>query len=263
MLGIEGIIMLSRVRLCLGTALAAAALSVTSAGFAATTLDIVNFDRSALTAAQAARSAALSGFTIRGYENFQDYQAWNGSTGSTDPQDTRVGSFDPFGDTGSGLSVVGDGGKLQVRNDPTMPWGRYGTSETLPLGGNWLDSNDNLGIRWDIAGIGSFDSLAFFVLDAADVGGKFSIKVGDTLFADIAGATGKLKNGNIQFVRVLLSEAVESLTVELMHDRTNDGFGIDGAAVALSPVPLPPAVLLLATGLAGLAGLRRRARRAA
>ena len=256
--------MLSRVRLCLGTALAAAALSVASAASAATaTLDIVNFDRSELSAAQAARSAALSGFTVRGYENFQDYQAWNGSTGTTNPQDTRVGSFDPFGDTGSGLSVVGDGGKLQVRNDPTMPWGRYGTSETLPLGGNWLDSNDNLGVRWDIAGIGSFDSLAFFVLDAADVGGKFSIRVGDQLFADLAGATGKLKNGNLQFVRVLLSDAVESLTVELMHDRTNDGFGIDGAAVALSPVPLPPAALLLATGLVGFASLRRRARRAA
>ena len=48
------------------------------------------------------------------------------------------------------------------------------------------------------------------MLDAADVGGKFSIKVGDTLFSDIAGAGGKLANGNIHFVKILLSEAVET-----------------------------------------------------
>ena len=113
-------------------------------------------------------------------------------------------------------------------------------------------------MRWDIGGIGKFDSLAFFVLDAADVGGKFSIKVGDTLFSNLAGAGGKLQNGNIQFVRIMLSEAVNHLTVELMHDRTNDGFGIDGAAVALAPIPLPPAAFLLLTGIAGIAGLRRR-----
>ena len=62
------------------------------------------------------------------------------------------------------------------------------------------------------AGVGKFNALAFFVLDAADVGGKFSIKVGDTLYSDLAGAGGKLANGNIHFVRILLSEAVDSLT---------------------------------------------------
>ena len=89
------------------------------------------------------------------------------------------------------------------------------------------------------------------MLDAADVGGKFSIKVGDTLYSNLAGAEGKLRNGNVQLVKILLSEAVTNLTVELMHDRTNDGFGIDGAAVGLAPIPLPPAALLLGSGLAG------------
>ena len=70
---------------------------------------------------------------------------------------------------------------------------------------------------------------------------------------------GTLANGNIQFVRILLSEAVETLTVELMHNRTNDGFGIDGVAVAnVAPVPLPPAAALMLPFLLSLVGLRRR-----
>ena len=96
------------------------------------------------------------------------------------------------------------------------------------------------------------------MLDAADVGGKFSIKVGDTLYSNIAGAAGKLANGNIHLVKIMLAEAVTSLTVELMHDRTNDGFGIGGATVGLAPVPLPPAALLLGTALLGLVGFGRR-----
>jgi hypothetical protein len=250
----------SRVHLCLGAAVAAAILSVTTAASAATVTEfhLDKFQRGQLPAAQAARASYEGGLKLKGVETFKDHKAWNGSGGTANPQNTKVGSFTAFGPAGSGHSVVGDAGKLQVRNDPTMPWGRYGTDASLPLGGNWLDSNDNLGMRWEIGGLGKFNAVAFFLLDAADVGGKFSIKVGDTLFSDIAGASGKLANGNIHFVRILLSEAVSSLTVELMHDRTNDGFGIDGAAVALAPVPLPPAALLLVGGIAGLAGLRRR-----
>jgi hypothetical protein len=251
--------MLSRVRLCLGAAIAAAVLSVTPAASAATvSLSFDKFQRSQLPAAQAVRAGYESGLELKGVETFKDYKAWDGSSGIGNPQNTKVGSFTAFGGTGSGHSVVGNAGKLQVRNDDTMPWGRYGTDASVPLGGNWLDSNDNQGMRWEIGGLGKFNAVAFFLLDAADVGGKFSIKVGDTLFSNIAGADGKLANGNIHFVKILLSETVSSLRIELMHDRSNDGFGIDGAAVGLAPVPLPPAALLLVAGIAGLAGLRRR-----
>jgi hypothetical protein len=247
--------MFARVRLCLGAALAAAVL--TPAAAATVDLSFDRFDRTALASARGAMSDFLATRTVRNLrlETFDGYSAWDGHAGSVNPQHTRVGSFDAFGAAGSGHSVVGDPARLQVRSD-TMRWGRY---DTDALGGKWLDSNDNLGMKWEVSGAGKFNALAFFVLDAADVGGRFSIKVGDTLYSDLAGAGGKLANGNIHFVRILLSEAVESLTVELMHNRTNDGFGIDGAMVArVAPVPLPPAAALMLPGLLALAALRRR-----
>lgn len=252
--------MLSRVKLCLGAAATAVALTMTTAAFAATVdLSIDRFQRNELSAADAAMSSFLGGVTVRGQETFESHKAWDGTSGTTNPAATKVGSFSSFGKAGSGHSVIGDTSKLQVRDDDAMPWGRYSTSGAA-IGGHWLDSNDNLGMKWEIGGLGKFDTLAFYVLDAADVGGKFSMKIGDTLYSNIAGASGKLANGNIQLVKIMLSEAVTSLTVELMHDRTNDGFGIDGASVGLAPIPLPPAALLLATGIVGLVGLRRRAR---
>jgi hypothetical protein len=253
--------MLSRVKLCLGAAVAAVVLTMTgltTGAFAATVnLSVDRFDRSELAAGGAAVSSYLGGVSIKGQETFETYKAWDGNSGSTNPQNTKVGSFTSFGAKGNGHSVIGDTSKLQVRSDDSMPWGRYSTSGAA-LGGHWLDSNDNLGMKWEVGGLGKFNTLAFFVLDAADVGGKFSIKVGDTLYANLAGTEGKLRNGNIQLVKIMLSEAVTNLTVELMHDMTDDGFGVDGVTVGLAPIPLPPAALLLGTGLVGLVALRRR-----
>ena len=250
--------MLSRVKLCLGAAVTAAALTMTTGAFPATVnMSVDRFQRSDVVAAVKAKADFLGDATVKGAENFGGYKAWDGKTGSTNPQSTKVGSFASMGAAGSGQSVIGDTSKLQVRADNDMAWGRYSTAGATS-GNHWLDSNDNLGMKWDVSGLGKFDTLAFYVLDAADVGGKFSIKVGDTLYSNIAGTAGKLANGNIQLVKVMLSEAVTNLTVELMHDRTNDGFGVDGVSVGLAPVPLPPAVLLLGTGIVGLVVLRRR-----
>jgi len=250
--------MLSRVKLCLGAAATAVVLTISTAASAVTVdLSVDRFQREELGANAGAVSSFLNGVSIKGQETFESHKAWDGHSGSTNPQQTKVGSFSSFGAKGSGQSVIGDTSKLQVRADDTMPWGRYSTSGAA-LGGHWLDSNDNLGMKWEVSGLGKFNTLAFFVLDAADVGGKFSIKVGDTLYSNLAGAEGTLRNGNVQLVKILLSEAVTNLTVELMHDRTNDGFGIDGAAVGLAPIPLPPAALLLGSGLVGLVALRRR-----
>lgn len=258
--------MLNFVRLRLGAAIAAVLLAAASAAGAATVdLSYGTFTRANLAQAQAAASTFASGLSSIRYEGFESYQPWGTGSGTQDLRNTAVGSFTPFGTTGSGRSVVGSGAALQVRADNAMYWGRYNDNGTGGLQpGHWLDSNDNRGITWKIDGIGSFDRIGFFLGDVADVGGKFSIKVGDTLYRDIAGADGRLANGNLHYVRILLSEMVDSLTIKLFHDVANDGFGIDHVVVAsAAPIPLPPTLLLMAPALGLVAVAARRRRRPA
>lgn len=236
----------------------------TIAGAATVTLNTQRFDRSDLLLAEAAMAAFDTGRvrTNRHVETFDGHAAWNGTTGTSNPQNTNVGSFTAGGTTGTGRSVINGGTAAEVRNDNEMFWGRYNTDSSNLLGGNYLDSNDNRYIDWSISGLGRFNTVSFFVIDAADVGGKFSIKAGGTRFANLAGADGKLANGNIQLVTISLSEAVTSLDLRLMHDRSNDGFAVDGLTVGLAPVPLPAAAWLLIGGVGVLGAAARRRRTA-
>lgn len=242
-----------------GAFLAAVLLTSLATGAGAATVNLTGFARSDLAGAQAARESFLASHKVENLrtETFADKAAWNGTSGTSNPQNTRVGSFTSLGGIGSGGSHIDGGTGLEVRGDNDMKWGRFSASNAL--GGKWLDSNDTYGMKWDIGGVGKFNSLSFFLIDAADACGKFSIKVGQTLFSQVLGAAGRTLNGNIQLVTILLPEAVDHLTVELFHDRLNDGFGIDGATIArVAPVPVPPAAALLATGLLALGALRRR-----
>jgi hypothetical protein len=259
--------MLSTVRLRLAATAAVALLATgTAAGAATVDLDFDTFRRGKLAEAQAAMAGFRTGLTAgtRHVEGFERFEPWGPGGGTQNLRHTAVGSFTPFGQTGNGDAVVGDGSKLQVRNDNAMRWGRYNLGGRGGLEpGNWLDSNDNQGVKWRIEDVGKFDSIGFFVSDAADVGGKFTIKVGDTVYRDIADGA-KLGNGNVHFVRILLSEAVDKLTIKFKHDIADDGFGIEAAVVgSAAPIPLPPAAALIVTGLLGFFGLRRRAARAA
>ena len=100
----------------------------------------------------------MSGLGNRHVETFEGFRPWGTGSGTQNLRHTAVGSFTPTGKTGSGDSVVGDGGKLQVRDDSRMRWGRYNTANTPPLppgvaDGNWLDSNDNRGMKGTIKGV--------------------------------------------------------------------------------------------------------------
>ena len=246
-------------------ALAAAVLALGSAASAAT-LDVTRFDRGDHASARAALAAFQAGADgsfgpgqrLRGVTTgtFEDHRAWDGTSGDRDPR-TRVGRFASLGGRGTGGSAVGGGTALQVRGGEVR-----GRSDVVG-GDRWLDGNDTRGMRWEVEGPGKFNALAFLLTDAADVGATLSIKAGGTRFAQAIGAQGRETDGSIQFVRILLPEAVDHLVVRLRNDRLNDGFGIDGATVAhVAPVPVPPAALLLVTGAAALFGLRRRRRAA-
>ena len=100
--------MFARVRLCLGAVLAAAALGV-PAGAATVDLSFDRFDRAGLGSARGAMADFLGSRAVSNLrlETFDGYAAWDGRSGSTNPQHTRVGSFTAFGAAGSGRSVVG------------------------------------------------------------------------------------------------------------------------------------------------------------
>ena len=164
--------------------LIAAAASVLPTLAAAATVDLhsTRFDRSQLSAAQAMAELSGAASTLN-VETFRGIQGLGTrSNGTANPKHTKVGSFTAFGECRQRPGEVGDGGKLQVRADTACPGAATAPIANVPLGGNWLDSNDNLGMQAGISGAsGKFNAVAFFVTDAADVGGKFSVKVGGTL----------------------------------------------------------------------------------
>jgi hypothetical protein len=257
-----------------GVAFAALLVIASASAASAAALRITEFAQSDAAAARAAHAAFMAGedlavFGAGGHfgagtqvkesrvETFAGFQAWNGTTGTTNPV-TSVGTFTSLGGTGHGHSAINGGTGLEVRNDNPFRWGRHSVMD--PANGNWLDSNDTYGMRWEIGGLGQFNALGFFLTDVADVGAKFSLMIGGTLHEHVIGGDGRLANGIIHWVQILLDDAVDSLVVEMRHDRLNDGFGIDGVTVArVAPIPLPPALAFMIVGIAALVGLRRRA----
>lgn len=223
--------------------------TVKAASVAAVT--ITPYERTVFDGAVAALPTAFA-------EDFESF-----STGETiGGLNTAVGVFDTLGPRGSGGTVKGTRGNtgtgLFMRDRAV-----YGRSNTTSSGKTYLDSNDTFGLSWTITGLGMFDNVFFTMSDVADSGATF------TLLADgeqVGPAVTRQRNKAISMVMLSFETAIDSLTLELRHNRLNDGFSIDDAGIGLSliaapppsAVPLPPAAVLLAGGVAALACVRRR-----
>jgi len=167
---------------------------------------------------------------------------------------TNVGEFSRIsGPDGSGTASCGDRSSPQVKSPLTPhPYGRFN-----PDGGAWVDSNDVRSMLWSVDVGRAVRSVSFALTDAHDQPrSHFRIEA--------EGATWRIEereaNGTLHLVKILFDVPTANPEVRFFT-RLNDGYGL--AQVSVQPVPVPPAALLLLSGVGVFAVMRRRATRAA
>ena len=237
------------------------AFGLTTAVSAATvTVDVAGYTD--LATAKADKAVIESGSTTIASEDFEGFTPvpTGGGAGDSTPLATGVGTFTSIPGSACGASCDAPEDEGLIRDHSFF--GRFDTTTVEGPGeeesGQWLDSNDNDGLEWEISGLGEFDLLTFFLTDLDDVGEvTFSIDVGGTVFdiaADVFGGASQI-DGSLFLVTIAFDMKIDSATISMLIDG-GDGFGIDDIRIGL--VPLPAAGLMLLAGLGGLGALRRR-----
>lgn len=212
---------------------------------------------------QSQARAELDGYAVTGaVVREETFEAGTVDTTTNTFVSLTVGTFTGLGGTGSGGSNIALSDQIKVREETNL----FGRQNLTPNGSRFLDSNDTLGWSWTIdaatLGLASFTDVAFLLMDAGDQGATFALTSGADTLKSITGRS----NGAIDFIALSFDVPTTLATLTFANTvRLNDGFGIDQVRVygEVAPVPVPPAMLLLGSGLLALGIVRRRRRAAA
>jgi hypothetical protein len=170
--------------------------------------------------------------------------------GNSGSLSTNLGTFSGSGPAGSGGSVCGDRGSVQVK-DTSVPnlFGRRPHDGDLA----WIDSNDLEHVTWDVDIGKAFRELSFVLVDPNDQKQSFfDILVNGNTAWSLAD---RQADGSIHLIKIAFGAAVDRARIEF-KTRHNDGYGLGGVTVA--PVPLAPALIPALTAIALLAGIGYR-----